>query len=193
MLTFLPQAGVFIARYFRPRDPWWFRMHRALQSVGLLFAVIGFAFGIASTLSRHFQFAHGAIGLVAMILAILQPLNAFFRPHKQKGQPLTRARIAWEYLHRWSGRISVLLGLINISLGMFFILAPRGVYITWFVLLALWVACNVIMEIRLRLAQRQQHQASSQIQTDVPLVSPASETGFSGPEGDGRRLSAVTV
>ena len=25
------QAGAFIARYFRHKDPWWFKMHRAIQ------------------------------------------------------------------------------------------------------------------------------------------------------------------
>lgn len=27
----LLQGGAFIARYFRHKDPWWFKMHRALQ------------------------------------------------------------------------------------------------------------------------------------------------------------------
>ena len=27
----LLQAGAFIARYFRHKDPWWFKMHRGLQ------------------------------------------------------------------------------------------------------------------------------------------------------------------
>src|SRR5690606_27551325 len=81
------QAGAFIARYFRHKDPWWFKMHRGLQMVGLLFAVIGFAFGIASVQSKHFSFAHGALGLIIMILGISQPINAYFRPHKTPGQP----------------------------------------------------------------------------------------------------------
>ena len=27
----LLQAGAFIGRYFRHKDPWWFKMHRGLQ------------------------------------------------------------------------------------------------------------------------------------------------------------------
>ena len=27
----LLQGGAFVARYFRHKDPWWFKMHRALQ------------------------------------------------------------------------------------------------------------------------------------------------------------------
>jgi hypothetical protein len=32
----LLQLGMFFARYFRYKDPWWFKMHRALQVIECL-------------------------------------------------------------------------------------------------------------------------------------------------------------
>jgi len=33
------QAGAFVARYFRRKDPFWFKFHRAVQPIGLLLAI----------------------------------------------------------------------------------------------------------------------------------------------------------
>ena len=144
----LLQAGVFIARYFRHKDPLWFKLHRALQMTGLLFAIIGLIFGFLSVQSKHLSFAHGAIGIVMMIIAILQPINAFFRPHKHKGEPISVKRKRWELLHLTAGRIAILLAFVNIPLGLFMIVAPRGAWITWFVLFSIFMAVYVFMEVR---------------------------------------------
>eukprot|EP00755_Sulcionema_specki_P036284 Sspe_Gene.22317::Locus_8464_Transcript_2_3_Confidence_0.333_Length_1630::g.22317::m.22317 len=124
------QAGVFIAANFRHRDPLWFKLHRAFQMTGMVLALVGFAVIIPGVLNKHFSFAHGAIGLVVTILGILQPVNAYFRPHKGDGTK----RVVWEYLHKGAGRLALVLGLVNIVLGVVLITAPYPLFIfstTW--------------------------------------------------------------
>lgn len=59
---FCLQTGAFIARYFRHRDPFWFKMHRAFQIVGLLLAIIGFIVILIGGSNQYAQ-AHPAIGV----------------------------------------------------------------------------------------------------------------------------------
>ena len=40
--------------------------------------------------------AHGSMGLVVMIIGLLQPINAYFRPHKDKNHPITKNRQLWQ-------------------------------------------------------------------------------------------------
>ena len=143
----LLQLGMFFARYFRHKDPWWFKMHRALQVSGLIVSFLGLIFAIVSA-SGHFMFAHGGLGLFIMIIGLLQPLNAFFRPHKS--DPKTLKRTVWEIYHINAGRVVLLLALINISLGVFLAVVPYTAWVIWFVMFGLWVAVFLVMEIRLQ-------------------------------------------
>ncbi|XP_028399643.1 uncharacterized protein LOC114523035 isoform X2 [Dendronephthya gigantea] len=144
----LLQLGMFFARYFRQRDPWWFKMHRALQVSGLIVSIFGFAFAVVSVPFSHFMFAHGGIGLLIMIIGLLQPLNAFFRPHKT--DPKTLKRMIWEIYHINAGRVALILALINISLGVFLAVVPYTAWVVWFIMFAVWVAILIVMEVRLQ-------------------------------------------
>ncbi|KXZ46805.1 hypothetical protein GPECTOR_40g539 [Gonium pectorale] len=146
----LLQAGWFIARYFKPHDPTWFHLHRACQVSGLVLSVVGLGVVLAGGVkASNLGFSHGAIGLTAMGLALTQPLNAFFRPHK--GQP---RRQQWEWLHLTTGRAAVLLGAANVSLGTFLVAGPSAVWIAWHALLAVFAAAVVVMEVRHQRALR---------------------------------------
>jgi len=79
---------------------------------GLLLGLAGF---IASwfMVALKLLTAHMVIGIIVTALGLLQPINAFFRPHKEPGQPATRFRVWWEYLHKGSGYVAMILGLIQ--------------------------------------------------------------------------------
>lgn len=152
------QGGAFVARYFRDRDPWWFKFHRMVQSIGLLLALVGFALGIMSAntvAATHFQFTHAILGLVIMIIGCLQPLNAFIRPH-----PGEKWRELWSFFHKNLGRLALILALVNIALGFFMALATKAIYVTYFVYIGVLLAAYIVFEARLR-AQRKPKDAAA--------------------------------
>ena len=90
-----------------------------MQVSGLLLALAGWAIALT-----HFDVftgpvtkstIHGGLGMTVMTLGLLQPLNAFFRPHPPERK--TAARVAWERLHKCSGWAAVGLGLVTVLLG----------------------------------------------------------------------------
>ena len=113
-------SGVLIAHFLRHRDPLWFKLHRAIQSVGICLAIAGFTiavtqfnvFGPGNSAGRQ---AHGYMGCVVMVLGVLQPINAYFRPHANV--PKSAIRVKWEWLHRGSGYFAILLAVPTIWLG----------------------------------------------------------------------------
>lgn len=42
----------------------------------MILSFLGFVLGIVSVQFDHFKFAHGAIGIIVMLLGISQPFNA---------------------------------------------------------------------------------------------------------------------
>ena len=93
---FLLPSGVIAAHFLRHRGPVWFKIHRAVQVTGLVLATIGWAIALArfDVFGRGFNPSslHGGLGMTVMVLGLLQPINAFFRPHPE---PKTRARDIW--------------------------------------------------------------------------------------------------
>eukprot|EP00762_Andalucia_godoyi_P000501 ANDGO_05382.mRNA.1 Cytochrome b561 and DOMON domain-containing protein At3g61750 len=145
----LLQAGALIARYGKKmggtkQPALWFRLHRGLQITGLTFGLVAFVLGVVSASgAKHFSFAHGIIGLIITILGVAQPLNALFRPH-----PGTPRRPFWNFLHRGTGRLALILAIVNISLGLFLAVAPDPIWITWYCLVLLLLIGYITLEIR---------------------------------------------
>jgi len=122
---FLLPAGVIVAKFLRHKDPLWYRVHRTLQPVGLLVAIAGWILALATF--GHYVFdshaltgmtTHGILGSIVMILGIQQPLNAVLRPHKERGEERSMIRKVWELLHKGSGYVAVLLGIVQIAGGI---------------------------------------------------------------------------
>ena len=117
---FLLPLGVISARYLRHRpNSLWFKLHRRFQVVGILIAFVGFIVAIASFAvfksgASPRSTAHGSMGLVVMTLGLPQPVNAFFRPHADEKSP---ARRNWERLHKTSGYVAVVLGVLTCAVG----------------------------------------------------------------------------
>ncbi|KAG2491465.1 hypothetical protein HYH03_010250 [Edaphochlamys debaryana] len=176
----LLQAGWFIARYFKAHDPRWFHLHRACQITGLVLSIVGLALVMSGGVkANNLGFSHGAIGLTTMGLGLLQPINAFFRPHKG-----AKWRTQWEWLHLWSGRSAVLLGAANVSLGTFLLQGPAAVWIAWHSLLGCFVVACVVMEVRLqralRLARTAPPTAAHEDGSDMDTTIGSSKAGGSG-------------
>eukprot|EP00294_Goniomonas_avonlea_P001002 CAMPEP_0114546554 /NCGR_PEP_ID=MMETSP0114-20121206/3994_1 /TAXON_ID=31324 /ORGANISM="Goniomonas sp, Strain m" /LENGTH=559 /DNA_ID=CAMNT_0001731053 /DNA_START=8 /DNA_END=1687 /DNA_ORIENTATION=+ len=165
------QAGGFIARYFRHLNPLWFKLHRGLQVAGLVIATAGLVLGGLSTAGGHFAFAHGAIGIVIMILGISQPIGAIFRPHPEQPN-----RKYFNWIHWTAGRLALVLALCNIPLGMLLIMAPTGLWAFWIALEAAFVLLYVVFEIRKRRAP--------------PKAAPAPEAPPPEPRDDGIQMTA---
>ena len=119
---FLLPLGVIAAHFLRHRpDSLWFKLHRRFQVSGLLLAFCWLVVALASFDVFHSgasarSTAHGSMGLLVMALGLLQPVNAYFRPHA--GDPeKTLTRRNWERLHKTSGYGAVVLGVLTCAVG----------------------------------------------------------------------------
>lgn len=163
------QMGAFIARYFRHKDPFWFKFHRALQMAGLALATIGIILGFISAstaAASHFTFTHSVLGLIIMIIGWFQPVNAYFRPHIGE-----KYREIWSFFHKNLGRSALVLALVNITLGLFMAVVVEAVWIIWFIILSGFVVTYLVFEFKLRTKFKKEIQEAS-----AAIESPRNET-----------------
>jgi len=110
--------GMLFARYFRHLPgPIWFDVHRVLQPLGYLIALVGFIIALIMV-KGQIAVPHGQFGISIMIVGFFQVLFAIFRPHKEPGSHPTTARKCFEYGHWWVGRLLVLAGIANVFVGI---------------------------------------------------------------------------
>jgi len=121
---FLLPSGTLLAKFYKHRpDGLWFKLHRGIQMLGLLLAVIGWIIALVNFnvfLDVGFRnYQHGICGMVVMILGILQPLNALIRPHAPESEAEAKStkRVVWEIWHKSSGWMAVGLAIPTIVLG----------------------------------------------------------------------------
>jgi hypothetical protein len=107
--------GFAVVRFMK-RKTWWLKIHKLLAIPGASCAVLGFCavvLDIALAGGQHLRTPHSYIGVVVVILIIAAPVLGFmqfrFRQHVR----------AIKGLHIWSGRIVLILMLINIMLGLY--------------------------------------------------------------------------
>jgi len=140
---FLLPIGVFIGRFGRAKNPLWFKLHRGIQSVGLLLAIAGFLAAMFMVSGGKFlAVPHSLIGVAVTFIGIQQPLNAYFRPHKVAGEPTSRSRSRWEAWHKYSGRLAIVLGLVNPFWGISYFTSTTS---PGFVIYASWVAVYILV------------------------------------------------
>uniref|UniRef100_A0A0D9WSN5 Cytochrome b561 domain-containing protein n=1 Tax=Leersia perrieri TaxID=77586 RepID=A0A0D9WSN5_9ORYZ len=113
-------GGVMAARYLKHmKGDIWFQAHSYLQCSGMVVMFLGFLFAIAELRGFSFKSTHAKIGILGVLLAFLQPINAYLRPHLgEKGEILSRNRVIWEYLHVFTGRSALVVGAIALFTGL---------------------------------------------------------------------------
>jgi len=123
---FFAIAGNFVARYSKPsHGPWWFRIHVVIMSFTVLLTAVGFALIVSfvqdiadnDPTKEHFDGAHQCIGLIIVFLTMIQPSlgvisDRLYHPWRD------RTPIFPDMTHHWLGRLILVLGIINIGLGM---------------------------------------------------------------------------
>mmetsp|Transcript_29109 Transcript_29109/g.55192 ORF Transcript_29109/g.55192 Transcript_29109/m.55192 type:complete len:396 (+) Transcript_29109:589-1776(+) len=116
-------SGVIVAKLFRHRpNGFWFKIHRPLQMLGLACTIAGFAIALVNfdvfSGKGSISHIHGSLGATVMTFGMLQPLNAFIRPHpNQEGKERNIKRTIWEIVHKGGGYGSCLLAVATISIG----------------------------------------------------------------------------
>lgn len=165
----------------------WFKLHRAVQMLGVVLACAGFAvivIGYKKAKMKHFVLTHARVGLAVVVLAILQPLNAFVRPHKPgpddvHAHPHTDWRTAWELFHKKIGYGVLFLSWCNILMAFDLPCLQGDSYKTlrialqalFFVLVALWIGAGYCFGLQKhKNQQRQQKQRAPAGSLDEPLL-----------------------
>lgn len=143
----IPFAGIFIARFMKARWPEaWLKIHMGLMA-GVTGLLTGLAFiFIATTKSEnHFEEPHTILGLTVVVCTLTQlcfgSLSASLWDEDMKS-PWYNA------LHRWFGRVSLILGITNIYLGIEKYCSLMG-YNESFVAIAagywVWIFCSTLV------------------------------------------------
>eukprot|EP00056_Hartaetosiga_gracilis_P007795 m.112213 g.112213 ORF g.112213 m.112213 type:complete len:838 (+) comp12779_c1_seq2:605-3118(+) len=96
--------------------PMWFKMHLYCQLIGMAFSTVGFIYAIIRFRDSGLgeMHSHKNFGIVIMCLTWMQAGFAFVRP-KPKA---TTKRAAWELAHWLLGRVLIVLGILNLLVGV---------------------------------------------------------------------------
>lgn len=108
----LMAVGVIIAMRLRARR-WWLKTHRRLGMWGTATAVIGLAAAITMvTLSagQHLRGLHPVLGSITVLAAVVTPTLGALQLRLRNKKIRT--------VHRWSGRITIILGAGAIVTGL---------------------------------------------------------------------------
>lgn len=106
-------AGVCVATFFR-RKRNWLKIHKSINSLGLLGLSTGLIMAflyVARSGNKHMDGFHQVAGIVAFALALITVLLGFYQ-FKAKNKSAARTG------HPWTGRVSVLMFLITMILGL---------------------------------------------------------------------------
>ncbi|KAF3663134.1 Cytochrome, and DOMON domain-containing protein [Capsicum annuum] len=113
-------GGILAARYLKHvKGDGWFQIHVYLQYSGLSIVFLGFLFAVAELRGLSFSSLHVKFGMLAVVLAIAQPINAYLRPKKPgAGEEVSSKRRLWEYAHVIVGRGAIVVGIAALITGM---------------------------------------------------------------------------
>jgi len=125
-------TGAIIARFGKHRpNAWWYKMHRTIQPLGLLFALIAWIIALHNfttlegELDGRLNKPHALLGMTTMCIGLVQPINAIFRPHPPKeGEIKSTLRTVWEIGHKGLGWLGILLGVITVAIGTMILQDP---------------------------------------------------------------------
>jgi hypothetical protein len=156
--------GYVSAAYFRHKGPIWFKTHQAMQLIGVTVACIAFFISL-SMVSTHFRIAHTWFGLIAMILGLMQPINAAFRPAPDAGQK----RFIFNLIHIITGSLAIIFAWIATGLGLRTAEASTAIMGAFYAYVALFAIVVLYGEFKLRPLRK--HKESHQPETNVVIGS----------------------
>lgn len=107
-------CGFLVARFLK-RKSYWLKIHRPFGITGTAIAVLGaiaISLQVYLTGGEHLSVPHSYLGIVIVFLTIVIPVIGFLQ-FRLRGKAAT-LRI----IHIWSGRIALVLMLLNILAGL---------------------------------------------------------------------------
>ena len=111
-------SGASIAMFMR-RKRWWLRFHKGAGFFGTFCVLAGVVAAVSMiTLSagEHFRITHHYVGLITAAVAVFTPLLGIVQ-FKVKDQAVNVRS-----LHRWSGRVTLLVAFVAVGSGLLIIL-----------------------------------------------------------------------
>lgn len=120
----LPSGAIIAALGKHRPDAMWFKVHRVVQPIGLIVALIAWIIALRNFTALQasgdgtLHYPHAILGMITMVIGLIQPLNAIFRPHApKKGEEKTTLRLLWEICHKGLGWVGIFLSIVTISIG----------------------------------------------------------------------------
>ncbi|KAL6078705.1 hypothetical protein QOT17_001348 [Balamuthia mandrillaris] len=174
LLTF----GVFVARYHRPAW-YWFFLHAFTQLMALILAISGLAVIVATVQNHgsghHFDNVHARFGLATLLMTCLVVPALGLWAHIWRDPTRKSPRVFPNRFHYWLGRLTWVMGLVAVFLGLhqyganapFFVLF--GVFIGAAVLLALFVELIYLMD-RFGLFNKYKSKGKVQMEETRPIL-----------------------
>jgi len=143
----LPLGAIISKRFRKSMGEAWIHWHKRLQMTGWFLQAVGFLMAAlyAEEYSSHFTGPHTFIGLFVVVVGTLQPVNGLLRPHNAAGgEAKTAKRAAWELLHKGLGWLAVVLGVMNVLLGIVLLGQKDYDSVTLGVAIAVAVVCLAV-------------------------------------------------
>jgi len=100
-------AGILIARFLKKKK-WWLKAHKGLNMAAVALALVGIviiAVSVQDSGGPHFRVSHAYYGAAALSLLLLSPFLGFAMFKTKDKTKIPRIK----QLHRWSGRMTILL------------------------------------------------------------------------------------
>lgn len=96
----------------------WLSIHIYAQVSGTFVTFLGLLFAVAELHGLKFDNMHMKLGVMCILIACLQAVNGFLRPHKVMISDRQGAiRVIWQYIHLFMGRSALLLGFVTLLTG----------------------------------------------------------------------------
>ena len=111
-------GGMLTARYMKKKS-WWLKAHKSLAISGALLTISGFivaAYMVSTYMGTYLVMEpHAYLGIAALALVVIAPIMGFMQFRiKDKRMHI---------IHRWSGRLAIVMVLTNIASGWMMIRA----------------------------------------------------------------------
>ena len=133
---FIVPLAVFLARYYTRQPGSAVRYHAYLQILAVGLTTVVFVLGFfAVGPPRNLTNPHHGIGVAIYVLILLQAVGG------RLVKKLTGRRSFRIHVHRWSGRMIALLGIVQVPLGLTLYGSPKSL----FILFAVWMAFLVFL------------------------------------------------